>query len=180
MAKVIWQRGELCLVLRMLHTHHHKKWFGFEALCWVYLCVQVPAYPKQKAKTLGCRGGGALGRVSLCCRVLPSVPRDLKQFSYKVLLRSWCAAGSPRRVGAAGHSHPGSQTKEWSRHSNTEGKVIQTAWRTVSNHCTIRYKTLWTFWKAVKLSWWTAMDLKSFALGFEVSCWQKEDLKNNL
>lgn len=42
-------------------------------------------------------------------------------------LKPGCAAGSPQSVAAVGCSHPGYQSEESSRHSDTEGQVIQTA-----------------------------------------------------
>lgn len=48
--------------------------------------------------------------------------------------RMYCR--EPRSVDVVGHSNPGHQPEEWSRHSDTEQKNIQTDWQTASNHPT--------------------------------------------
>ena len=129
--------------------------FGFQTLCQDYLCFQAPAYPKQKAETLGCGGGGALGRDSSCCRELTSVPKDLRQFSCKVPLWSRCqdvlhgaheawVLWVTHTRGISLRSGPGTQAQR-GKSSQLRDGLYQTI-------VPARHQTLWIFWKAVKLS----------------------------
>lgn len=139
MAKASLQRGEFCSMPAIVRN------------VWVsYPLSTFPVSPKQKAGIQGCGGGGALSRASSCCRELTSVPGDLQQTAKSL----WGANASmccrePWSVGAVGHSQPGHQPEEGSRHSGTEQKDIQTDWQTIkSSYASTRHcgssRRLWS------------------------------------